>query len=75
MTRAEIKQQIKSIPNIYKSLLDSEIDELTDLFIELSNERCKEQRDICAAQIVENKESCNFTKYGAILNAPLPKLD
>jgi len=43
---------------------------LTDLFIELSNERCKEQKVIC----------CDNFHWGSvdensILNAPLPELD
>ena len=73
MKREEIEAQVKEI-------LDNQIDaniisygnslkELTDLFIKLSNERCREQRQICA----DSQPMSVPTKW--IMNAPLPEIN
>jgi len=78
MKREEIEAQVKEI-------LDNQIDAniisygnslnaLTDLFIELSNERCKEQRSICAYDFATGEAESIKDWMDNILNAPLPEI-
>jgi len=49
-------------------------EKLTDLFIELSNERCIDQRMICHDEILKIDESlCEI--MDPVLNAPLPEIN
>lgn len=84
MKRAEIEQQINDIilsrceiqngdtflPECQLSITSKQ---LTDLFIQLSEERCKEQRQICYDRY-ENSD-WETTDETTILNATLPTLD
>lgn len=87
MTRAEIEERIKEIVNRPLGVttirgkeikqIDTEgrsvtIIELTDLFIQLSNERCVNQKEICFNKMMLGEEmSYNLN---AVLNAPLPEI-
>lgn len=63
MKHHEIKERIEEI--FYNQLNDRQqaISELTDLFIELSNERCEDQKKLCHKWDLEGYK---------ILTAPLP---
>lgn len=86
MTRIDIERQIDKelqeyyvttpegqvIPESYFGILTST---LTDLFIQLSEELCQEQRKICYNTMLKNYGQGNLNKYASVLNAPLPTLD
>jgi len=53
------------------------LDLLTDLFIELSNERCKEQRDICKESFLmerSNEIASIYSLVNSIVKADTPSL-
>lgn len=67
MKREEIEKGIERILGM-KAYADPEVVKLTDLFIELSNSRCEEQKLLCGY-------ACDDSYYyPEIVNAPLPEI-
>jgi len=65
MEKREIKDRIKSVYLQPREMYDSLTDELVDLFIELSNERCKDQIRLCYKTAKEGYD---------ILDSPFPMI-
>jgi hypothetical protein len=78
MKRAEIEEKIATIIHAPKDWKQAVV-ELTDLFIELSNERCIDQRmtvddnyhRVCEDLFIKHDTTISDT----ILNAPLPEIN
>jgi len=75
MNGAEIEEKIEEV---IRGVIDTNLitkkevlAELTDLFITLSNERCKEQRVLCENRFRTSLKNVSYS----ILNAPLPLID
>lgn len=69
MTKADIFTQIQEVFYNAPNCKDP-IPELMDLFIQLANEQCAEQKKICRAAYLNN----TFYIDEAILNAPIPEI-
>jgi len=73
MDRTEIEDEILRIISKSKTGFIA-AERITDLFIELSNERCIDQRMICHDEILKTDESlCEI--MDPVLNAPLPEIN
>ena len=81
MKRAEIEERINMILSHKLHTEDGMVffgiaqEELTDLFIELSNERCIDQRIIASDEYLRVSGFHEEVANDAILNAPLPEIN
>jgi len=78
MNRKELEKKIQKVVNQNFNYMHHDVlrKDLADLFIELSNERCKEQIENChEAYTSQTEKRLLSLKVGmAILTAPLPKI-
>ena len=75
MKRAEITEKIEYLFSLDNKNRQWIMDQLTDLFIELSNERCQEQREYCERSFINDGYDANSDTAYRILNAPLPEIN